>query len=234
MRQSRNTEILIVDLIDVCNKEEEEVEGGEERRSMNTNKNKIEYPDAASLEADHHLYSNYLSSRSGSQYPRKATVFFKEPLVQRGKFALCGIDHETKDGTKKMLAIECRCDSGKPCALCIANHEIKAKKKKEKDKEKKTKPLIFSYSSWRRFLKLHKNKESIVNPKKRAASVDLDDVNASSSPSPSPSHSPSDDDDEEKEKDNESQFFTCEDWLRFLNEHNIGRVDPDDPIALDD
>lgn len=207
------------------------------RRSMNTNKNKIEYPDAASLEADHHLYSNYLSSRSGSQYPRKATVFFKEPLVQRGKFALCGIDHETKDGTKRMLAIECRCDSGKPCALCIANHEIKAKKKKDKKttKEQKPKPLIFSYSSWRRFLNLHKNKESIVNPKKRAASVDLDDVNASSSSSPSPSPSHSDDDDydndKKEEKDYESQFFTCEDWLRFLNEHNIGRVDP---IALDD
>lgn len=210
------------------------------RRSMNTNKNKIEYPDAASLEADHHLYSNYLSSRSGSQYPRKATVFFKEPLVQRGKFALCGIDHETKDGTKRMLAIECRCDSGKPCALCIANHEIKAKKKKDTKKEQKPKPkpLIFSYSSWRRFLNLHKNKESIVNPKKRAASVDLDDVNASSSSSPSPSPSHSDDDDydndKKEEKDYESQFFTCEDWLRFLNEHNIGRIDPYDAIALDD
>jgi hypothetical protein len=180
---------------------------------------RIEYTDAESLELDRHLYSNFLSSRSGSQHPRKATVFFKEPLVQHGKFALCGIDHETKDGIKRVLSIECRCDSGKACIIC------------SEPKKKRAKPLLFSYSSWRRFLKQHKNKETIVNPKKRAASVDLDDIHSSSS-SLSLTEDPNGVEKEkeiEREKrqddDDESRFFSYEDWMRFMNEHDIGRVD---------
>jgi hypothetical protein len=104
-----------------------------------------EYLCPEALDADRHLYSNFISSGM------KATIVFKEPLVQCGKFSVIG---------DLQLLIECRCGyCGGPCSLC-------------------RKPLVFSYRSWRRFLKLHKSRESIVNPRKRPASVDLDEEEA--------------------------------------------------------